>query len=477
MPPLLPTPARPRLGALLATSWSVLRRHPVISAALGAAVVLSLASMIFGIGALVTPWFVCEVFAFQLAVLTGRPTRRSASWIRAGLLVLCLVGIVVAATWIAALALGPDVATADSAAGPLPWDEALARVLLIATVTALAVGFIAPFQYAPLVLIERGGTTGAAVLESAWLVRRGGLARHWALAFLAHLLPLAPALVAAVVVARTFERAATPVGVLLGLPLLPFSVPLGQGLLSAAYVRRREELPEPRWTRAEGRPPWPLVALLGVLVLAPMASVLLLLLGTLRPAPPAPGAVREGQLVLARRLDGAPVGAPVRLHVPDTTLEVAVDGRAVEVHGGDGGGTGRLAAPWTDPVRGVRVLRRRDFYAIELRAADGRWSIEVDRAAMRVDDTVGARLAARLPAWALPAIALAFGLSALFLVRPLARLGGVRRAYGAPAQRRPPLRELRAERRRALRRAWTTGLLLLLPALLALAGGALALWG
>ncbi|MCA9604584.1 MAG: hypothetical protein KC619_03255, partial [Myxococcales bacterium] len=262
----LPAPARVELGPLIARSWYVVRAHPVVVAALGVAVLFSFASMLFGIGVVVTPWFVCEIFALQLAVLTGRPPERSFAWVRAAGFVLGMTGVVVAATWIAALAIGPDVSTADAASNPLPWPEATRRVASIAAVTGLTVGFIAPFQYTPLILIERGGTVGSAVLESAWLVRRGGLARHWLLAFAAHLLPLVPALVAAVVVARTFERAATPLSVLAGLPLLPFSIPLGQGLLAAAYVERRTELAEPRWTRREGKPPRPLVALLVALV-------------------------------------------------------------------------------------------------------------------------------------------------------------------------------------------------------------------
>lgn len=468
----LPPVDRPSLGTLLSASWSILRAHPVVSAALGAAMLFGLASLVFGIGALVAPWLACELFGVQLAILGGRAPVRHAGWIRAGAMVFGLVGIVGAATWIAALLVGPDVATADSAAGPLPWGDALVRVGLITGVTALAVGFIAPFQYAPLILIERGGRVGAAVLESAWLVRRGGLWRHWALAFSAHLLPLTPAIVAAVVVARTFERAATPVGVLVGLPLMPFSIPLGQGLLSAAYVRRRRELAEPRWTRSEGRPPLALVAALALVVLAPIASVLFLMLGTLGAAPPTRGPAHRGELVLARSI---PAGEPLTLHVTDTTLAVAVDGRRLRIEAGDGGGTGALESPWDGPIEAVRVRRRGDLYAVEVRAPGGRWFVEVDRAAMRVDDSANARLSARLPVWAMPAIALAFALSAPLLVRALAILGALRRAYGAPADARAPLSELRAARRQALRRAWLIVALLSPSALVALLGGGLVL--
>ena len=469
----LPAAAQPGV-ALLARSWAVLRAHPVVASALGGAVVLSMASMLFGIGVVVTPWFVCEIFALQLAVLNDAPTRRTAAWIRAGLLVMGLVGVVIAATLLGALAIGPDVSTADSAAAPLPWPEALRQVALIATVGTLTVGFIAPFAYAPLILIERGGRVGEAILESAWLVRRGGLLRHWALVFLAHLLPLAPAIVAALVVARTFERAATPLGVLIALPLLPLSIPLGQGLLSAAYVERRAELSERRWTRAEGRPPSGLVMVLVLSVLAPTLSVVFLFLGALRPAPPLPGEEHEGTVILARAIAN---GHRTELFVPDTTLTIVVDGPELDVLAGDGGGAGRVPRSWSMPITLVKVRRRGSFYAIQIRNVEGWWTTEVDRAANRVDDSVSARLRARLPPWALPAIGLAFALSALLLVRALAPLGALRRAYGAPKTHRPPLAELRRERQRVFRHAWILGGLLLVPGALALAGGLLALLG
>lgn len=462
--------AQLRLGALFVRSWGTLRAHPVIAMALGGAVLFSLASMLFGIGALTTPWFVCEIFALQLAILTDRSASRGVGWIRAGVVVLGMVGVVVAATWIAALAIGPDVTTADAAASPLPWPEAMRRVALIAMVTALAVGFIAPFIYAPLILIERGGTIGAAGLESAWLVRRGGLVRHWVLAFAAHLLPLLPALIAAVVVARTIERAATPVGVLLGLPLMTLSIPLGQGLVTAAYAESREGLSEPRWIRRASKPPRLLVGVLFGLVLIPILSVALLALGALRDAPPARGEAVVGQVVLEREVNG-----PLEIPIPETTLTLIVEGRELRVRAGDGAEVSPNG-PWRGAISSVRVRRHGDYYLIELRAEDW-WVIEVDRAGMRTDDPVSARLSRRLPAWGLPAIALAFALSALLLVRALAPLGEIRRLYGAPSSDRPPVHELRRRRRRANRTAWGFALTLVVPTGLALAAGLIALAG
>jgi hypothetical protein len=457
LPPPSPVPMR----ALFAASWRTLRAHPFVSGALGFAIVLSLASSVIGVGAIVTPWFICELFALQYSILTDRPTTRTFAWIRAGLLVLGIVGLVLTATWLAVLAFGPDVATADSAQAPLPWPKALEVAGLITCVTALTVGFIAPFQYAPLIIIDRGGRTGEALLESAWLVRRGGLARHWMLAFLAHVLPLAPAVVAAVAVARTFERAATPVGFLVGLTLVPFSVPLGQGLLSAAYFARERELPDRRWTRAEADAPLLLRAALTVVVLAPVLALMLLGAAALKPTPIARGTA-DGTLLVER--EGAAV-----IHVPDTTLAVRLTRGRLSVRSGDGGGT-VIGAPWRSPVERVRVLRRRDVYAIEVHA-EHRWVLRVDRAGVRVDDSIAARLSTRLPFWALPAIALAFALSALLVGRALEPLGELRRAYGLPADDRAPLAALRSQRTSAVRRAWVIGAILAPTAVLALAAG------
>jgi len=464
--PSLPSAARLELGPLLARSWSMLRAHPVIAAALGGAVLFSIASMLFGVGILATPWFVCEIFALQLAILTKRPTRRSVAWIRAGVFVLGMTGVVVAATWTAALGIGPDVSTADAARGPLPWPEAVGRVAMIASVTWISVGFIAPFQYAPLILIERGGTIGAAVLESAYLVRRGGAVRHWALAFFAHLLPLLPALIAAVVVARTFERAATPLGVLVGLPLLPFSIPLGQGLLTLAYVERRRELSEPRWTRREAKPPVALVTVMVALVLLPMTGVALVAVGALRPAPPSLGSAPSGSAILARRFDRP----PPTLHVPSTTLAIEVEGSHLRIIASD---DAALRVGGVGPIDRVRVRRIGDRYAIEAHA-DRWWHVVVDRAGIRTDDSVGDRLGRRMPPWGLAAIALAFALHALLLVRALEPLGEVRRLYGAPATDRPPLGDLRRARADAVRTAWRVSAVLAVPSALAFAAGVFA---
>ena len=459
--------------ALLLGSWRAWRAHPVIASSLGFAVVLSIAAIIFGIGALSTPWFVCEIFALQLVTLGGAPHRRASTWIRAGLLVLGLVGLVVAGTWLAVLSFGPDVATIDTARTPMPLPDALRLAGTVLAVMALAIGFIAPFVYAPLILIERGGSLGAAVVESAWLVRRAGLVRHWALVFAAHLLPLAPAIIAAVFTARTFERAATPVGILVALPLLPFSVPLGLGLVTAAYAERRSELAERRWERAEAKPPRALVVLLGLIVLAPMASVAMLMIGAARPLPARPSCSTEpGELVLERAIDAL----PVTLTIPDTTLELSVDEQTLAVRASDGLGTGRLASGLGAAPDRVLVRRHADRFAIEARRETRQWaSIVVDRAGVRVDDTVHDRLWGRVPVWGLPMIALAFLLGAILLPVALASLGATRHIFSDRADRLPPPDERFALRASALRQVTWIAIVLAIPSLAACTTGLMAL--
>ncbi|MDQ3032667.1 MAG: hypothetical protein M3Y87_09640, partial [Myxococcota bacterium] len=260
----------------LRTSMRLLRMHPVISIALGAAIVLSLCAVCAGLGAVIGPWFVCELYGVQLAAASGTTRARGRTWVAAAVVVLCTVLVVALAGWLAALGIGPDVATADASDGPLPWPEALRRVGLIVGSTVLAVGFIAPFSYAPLVLIDRGGRIGGAAVESAFLVARSGALRHLGLAFAVYSLQLSPALIAAMLAARTLERAATPLGLLAALPLMTITIPLGQGLLAAKYLEHRAVLAAPRTVLARGRPPTGLAALLAFDVIAPMIALSLL---------------------------------------------------------------------------------------------------------------------------------------------------------------------------------------------------------
>lgn len=449
--PLRPTP-------LIRGSLGLLRAHPVVSLSIGAAVVLTLLAVPTGLGALLAPWFVCELFAVQLAMRGETPQARGRGWASAALVVFFTVVVIAIAGWIAALGFGPDFTTADRSLAPLPWPEALRRGLLVAGTLALAVAAGTPFVYAPLVLLDRGGRLGGACLESAALVRRGGALRHYALAFFAYLLSLSPALVSMILVARTVERAATPLGALVALPLLPASIPLGLGLVTVAYLAQRDALPEAHVVRAGGALPRPLVAFLSAVSLAPLVGLLLMAIAGVVPSRPARGTLADDAQLI--------VDVPARAHidVPRTTLEIDIDGARAAVFAGDHDGVGRLPPVFAAPIAHVRVSRHGDDFAIELTPERGAAHVvRVDRAGLRVDDSVEARLRSRSPDGVLIGFIVSFAICAF---GSLTYLG--------------PLGEARARQRArtvASRRAFLAALAVLPFSCMALAAGAIALFG
>lgn len=448
------------LRASLVTRGSLrlVRAHPIVSLAIGAAVVLSLLAVPTGLGALFAPWFVCELFAVQLAILGESPQPRGRGWASAALVVLLTVVVIAIAGWIAALGFGPDYQTADRSLAPLPWPEALRRGLLVAGTLALAVAAGTPFLYAPLVLLDRGGRLGGACLESAALVRRGGALRHYALAFFAYLLSLSPALVAMIVVARTVERAATPLGALVALPFLPASIPLGLGLVTSAYLAQRDALPEAHLVRTGGPLPRLLVTFLSIVSLAPLVGLLLMAIAGLVPSDPPRGTLDPSARVVVD------VPARARVDVPASTLEIAIDGPRAAVYAGDGDGVGALPDVFRSPIDHVRVGQHGDDFTVELTPRDGGARIvRLDRAGLRVDDSVEARLRSRSPDPILIGFIVSFAVCA---IGSLAYLG--------------PLGEARARKRArtvAMRRAAITALAVLPFSLAALAAGAIALFG
>ncbi len=440
-------------------SLALLRVHPVVSLSIGAAVVLSLVAVPTGVGALLAAWFVCELFSVQLAMKGESPEGRGRAWVSAALVVFCTVMVIAIAGWIAALGFGPDFQTADRSLAPLPWPEALRRGSLVAGTLALAVAAGTPFIYAPLVLLDRGGRLGGACLESAALVRRGGAIPHYALAFFAYLLSLSPALVSMIVVARTVERAATPLGALVAIPLLPASIPLGLGLVTHAYLAQRDALPEAHLVRASGPLPRGLVAFLSTVSLAPLVGLLLMAVAGRVPSQPPIGELPSGAVVV--------VDAPARAHidVPLTTLQIDLEGSNVAIYAGDGDGVGLLPRAFEGAIGHVRVGRVQDDYAIELRSEDDEPTriVRVDRAGLRVDDSVEARLRSRSPDGVLIAFIVCFAICA----------GGSLAYLG-------PLGEDRAKRRKRLvanRRAFLAALVVMPFSLMAFAAGVIALFG
>lgn len=449
----------------LRESVRLLRAHPVFALSLGTAIVLSLCSACTGLGAVVGPWFVCELYGVQIATGTGTRKARGPQWISAAAIVLGTVLVIAATVWLSAMWFGPNVATADAAEGPLPWPETLRRLSLVIGSTALAVGFIAPFLYAPLILIDRGGRIGGAVVESAWLVARGGVLRHLAIAFVVYGLQVAPAVLSGMIVARTIARAATPIGLALALPLLPLSIPLGQGILTATYLASRHRLASPRAVIARGRPPRRLVALLAIVIVSPIASLVMLGLVSLRPSTPAAGPADAGEVLVDRSLGHPEPGSPTSLAIPETTLALRVRGRELRITAGDGDDVGALPAGWSGAIERVRVVRVGALYHVEIHADDDVAHARIDGAGVRIDDSIRSRLERWVPTWALLVILVAAGVCGGLLVRTLAPMGSLRAAAEPDAADRPLRRE------DAYRRSWRAGLALLPFALAALVGG------
>jgi hypothetical protein len=443
--------------ALVRGSLGLVRAHPVVSLGIGAAVVLSLLAVPTGLGALLAPWFVCELFAVQLAMRGETPQARGRGWVSAASIVFLVVVVIAIAGWIAALGFGPDYTTADRSLAPLPLPEALRRGGLVAGTLALAVAAGTPFLYAPLVLLDRGGRLGGACLESAALVRRGGPLAHYALAFFAYLLSLSPALVSMIVIARTIERAATPLGALFALPLLPATIPLGLGLITHAYLELRDALPDAHALRTSGPLPRVLVAFLAVVSLAPLVGLLLMAIAGLVPSRPPIGRLPDHAVVVVD------THARSIVHVPDTTIAIELDRARAAVFAGDHDGVGPLPDAFAAAIDHVRVGRVADDFAIELAAADAVRVVRIDRAGLRVDDSVEARLRSRSPDSVLIAFVVCFAICALGALAYLGTLGEVR------ARRRA--------RTLAYRRATLIALAVLPFSMMALAAGAIALFG
>jgi len=432
----------------LVGSARLFARRPLLLIALGGAVVLSLISVCCGIGVLSAPWFMCELFALQLGLQRGQPLERNEGWLGAALILFGAVLLVGSVAWLAALGLGPDMQLAASAPGPAPESYGGAPGLPAAACTVLALVFVLPYLYAPLILLERGGTFGAAVLDSARLVQLGGLFSQLGLSLAAHLLIALPVLVPALL-ALTFDDLETvPLGMLLGLPLTMISLPLGQGMFVHSFAGLRDRLTDARHMRAPGRPPPLLVTGLALVALAPALALAMLGASLVRPAQVGHGALpSEGELLADRPIVGTAV---VRAEPAETALEIAATSRWARVAASDGGGAGRLPLPGGVTLTRLRVLRLRDAYAIELSTANSQYVTWVDRAGVRLDDGLRARLADRVPAWGLLFILASLLMTSLLQLPVLTRLADVRREHALVGPSDSHSAGLSQQRRRAL---------------------------
>jgi hypothetical protein len=159
------------------------------------------------------------------------------------------------------------------------------------------------------------------------------------------------------------------------------------------------------------------------------------------------------------------VDAPARsiLRVPQTTIAIELDRARAAVYAGDHDGVGALPPSFAAPIDHVRVGRVGDDFAIELGSVDVTRVVRVDRAGLRVDDSVEARLRSRSPDPVLIAFVVCFAICALGALAYLGTLGEARTRQRA--------------RTLAYRRAAIIASCILPFSMMTLAAGAIALFG
>lgn len=418
-------------------SLGVVRVHPWVMLALGAALVLAILSTFTGLGFVLAPWFVCEVLALSLGASGITVQVRGLAWLQASLLVLAMGVLFGSVVVLAALVFGPDLAAVDRSA-VLPWDQSILRLGGIVAISLAALVYVLPFVHVPTILVERGGPLGSAVLESVLLVRRAGPLHVFRLLLVAAGAALAPAVVAAVVAARTYDRASTPLGLLASAPLLLFSLPLGLVVVAQGYLLTRHMLP-PRHLVHRERVSTATSLLLTVGVVMPVVGLVLLLIACALPAPLLRGAVPVEAQLLARHglseprdraSDVRSAVQPAEHLVPGTTLLVSVSPRALTVRPAFDDEAEVLSTPRSQsgasPIATVALYELADVIAVEPCDAQGRplGFALFTTAGARLDDTVHRALDERMGLWRALVFGPSFVVIALLVyaaLEPLAR--------------------------------------------------------
>ncbi len=374
-------------------SIGVVRVHPWVMLAIGSALVLAIASTFTGLGFGLAPWFACEVFALALGA-SGVPIQpRGAAWSKAALFVLTVGVLFGSVVVLAALVFGPDLAMVDRST-VMPWDQSLLRIFGIVAISLVALAYVLPFVHVPGILIERGGAFGTAVLESMLLVRRVGVLATFRIVLVAASFALFPAVIAAMIAARTLDRASTPIGLLASAPFLLLSLPIGLGVVAQGYMLARHRLPA-RHLVHRTHVGWPTLVLLATGVLAPVGGLVLLLVACALPAPLLRGAVPPS----ATRVLESGLGERV---VPGSTLSVVLAPDHAEVHTAFDDAVASLSTRRSRsgqrPLERVRAYTLGDVLAIELVAADDavQGHALFTAAGVRLDDTVHRALDERM---------------------------------------------------------------------------------
>lgn len=381
----------------LARSFAAMRQHPLYTVGLGVALLVSQAAVCCGIGAFTAPWLLCELLGFQLGVIAGSKLVRTWAWLSAGVLAFGAVMIVTAGAALAALGASPSPEVVLD-------TEAAASVLEVSAVSAVALGavvatvaLVVPMLFAPIILIDRGGSLLNAILESARLVRNGGVLRHARLSLASHVVQVAPLALALLVTALALQVSTVPFALLASTPLVAASLPLGQGMIVSRYATHRAGVLDAARLRAPSGLPRGLVGAWAVAFLAPLVAVgllgaVLVIPSRIRPLATLPD---RAPVVTARISDGARA-----ITLPTTSVTVRASAERVRIVAEDGGGAGRLDFD-ARPVEEVRAWRIRDDHVVGIRAG-GRWfGVRIDDAGVRRDDDFVMRLGDRVPRWVL----------------------------------------------------------------------------
>lgn len=436
---------------LLHRSVRLVRQRAFVNMALGGAFVLSMIAVCCGVGVITAPWFMAELLAVQLAEVHGRRLPRTRGWIAATGVLLAAVLLVAASAWLTTLAFQTQVHAELSAGTGLPVVPELSGLLIAALTTVIALAAVIPLFYAPVILLDRGGNVGGAVLESVRLVVEGGFLRHLMISSVSHLVQASPLLLAMIGTAAFAGWFAVPTGLVLAIPLLCVSLPVGQAMFVTAYSDVAQTITDPRRTRFVARPPLALIATMVLCVLTPIASLFAFGGSLVRPSHVREGAATTGVVIGVIDVRATPNRS---VFPPDTTLEIRATKTRVRVTAGDGGGAGTLPLRGKQPLQRVRVLRSGDTFAIEMTRDGKHFTTRVDGAGVRLDDGLRARLSDRAPLWAITFMLGTLLLTLAMLGSPVYQLALVRRLYTLSSEQRPSAEVLHHKRARAIRHAW-----------------------
>lgn len=418
------------LLACVRGSAALFRQRPTLMISLGGAVVLGLVAACCGVGALIAPLFLCELLALQLAHARASVREpggggvvasvvRHRGWIAACVVLLGAVVLTASVAWLVGLGLGTEIVD-DAAAWPGPaW-------LLVPASALIALVFVLPFLYAPLFLIEEASPLQSALLASARLVQGAGALKQLGLSCVANLVQVAPLIIGSVLAHAFAGPHQGSFWALLGLPLMAITVPLGQGMITWSFALRSAQA-SARKPRASLPPRARLaMALWASILIAPLLAFATLGASLVRPSR-LPAGVLPVDIEPMGVLELGPETSSMVIRA--TALTVRASQTRVRVEASDGGGAGRLPLRSRAKIDRVRIGRTRDRYAIAVEQGARRSITYVDRAGVRLDDDLRARLTDRVDPLDLALMVLALISTAAAQLPLLAAAGRVLAAY------------------------------------------------